>query len=89
MPRKGQKLSPDEKAKISRLTKAAMQRPEVRQNFLNSLTPERLRKIVAFHKVDALRPERIAQSIAHLPQTMKGSKNPHWKGGKRKTLSSN
>lgn len=33
-------------------------------------------------RTQALTPERIAQSIANLPQTAKGHQNPNWRGGR-------
>lgn len=34
-------------------------------------------------RAKAIEPEKIAQSIAHLPQTRRGCENPNWKGGLR------
>ena len=43
-------------------------------NPLPESTKEKLR-------IRAMKPESIAQSIANLPQQMKGYKNPNWKVG--------
>lgn len=83
MPRKGQVLTSVERLKISYRTRHAMQSSDVRQRMKDSFTPERRKQISRFHKKDAMRPERIAQSIANLPPPLRGCENPNWKGGLR------
>lgn len=82
MPHKGQVLTGVERLRISNRTRHAMQSSDVRQRMKDSFTPERRKQISRFHKRDAIRPERIAQSLANLPQTAKGRQNPNWRGGK-------
>lgn len=83
MPHKGQVLTGVERLKISTRTREAMQRADVRQHLKDSFTSERREWISTFHKRDAMRPERITQSIANLPPPKRGYENPNWKGGLR------
>jgi len=84
MARLGERLCAEARRIISERTRAAMWRPEVRECFLASLTPERQEKITSFHKKDALRPERVAISIANLPKEVGKEKNGNWRGGRYK-----